>query len=302
MKSFLERFYEGVRKEIGDPHASARVTDEELLEDLHDTDALVFDDLLKATGQESLLGYSEATITFRNGVGFYQLPDNFRQLLQIERRQSGKILDILRSKTFYEDGTGVEILTSTRGFRLFPAPSITADQEWILCYLRSPGRLHYARAGSIASKGLSTGTPPASGGELILLDDYYNGTEIRIYQAGNNAAPQVNTVTDFKRTSSGRGTFSLRYEWDPMPTGEIWYETLPTVPRKYESIYMLDVAMKVLERRGKIERLGSLIARRRRLWGHCKQHVISNVSDRPPQRTRPLQAKDYVATGEIPAW
>jgi hypothetical protein len=296
-KAFLERFISSVREEVGDPQSSKRASPERMLEDLHSADRDIFDELLKSTGQESLLGYAEATVTFQNGVSFYPFPEGFRQLMELQRRVDNYVVDVLRSKQYYSQRRGVDVLSSTRGFRIFPAPSISADQDWTLCYLRSAGRHHYAKASHVGDKSLSTGEPVL--GSLVLIPDYYNGMEVRVFEATNNAAPQTNTVSDFT-VQNNVGTFHLQYEWSPTPEGEVWYETVPNVPSEYEEFYALELAFKILERRGKTERLASILARRKKKWGSCVQFVIANVSDRGPQRTFPLHSEDLVPSGEVP--
>ena len=125
-KAFLERFIRSVKKEVADPQTSGRLVTEDLLEDLHSADRDVFDELLRIVGQESLLGYAEKTVTFQNAIGFYTFPEGFRQFVQLERRVGGYAVDILRSKQFYSQRRGVDVLSSTRGFRIFPAPSLSA--------------------------------------------------------------------------------------------------------------------------------------------------------------------------------
>jgi len=296
-KAFLERFIRAVRKEVADPQSSGRLTTEDLLEDLHSADRDIFDELLRSIGQESLLGYAEATVTFQNAVSYYPFPEGFRQFVQLERRVDGYAVDIIRSKQYYSQRRGVDVLSSTRGFRMFPAPSLSSDQDWVLCYLRSAGIHHYAQTTSVGSKNLVSGTPVL--GDLVLIPDYYNGMEIRIFAADNKAVPQTNTVTSFT-VSEGKGTFHLQREWSPIPTGEVWYETVPNVPQEYEEIYSLELALKILERRGKVERLPSLVSRRKKKWSACKQFVIANVSDRAPSKTLPLRPEDLVPSGEVP--
>lgn len=307
MDSFLERYYRAVTRELGDTHTSSRYPPADRLSDLGDIDQALFDSLLNVAGQESLMGYAEATITLVDGQIFYHLPFGFRQFLQLEYRDSqNRVLDVVRTKQFYEGRYGVDILTADRGFRLFPPPNLTVNADWILCYLRSPPLLHYAEAESVSRDGktLVSGVPPTNGGEIHLIPDYYNGAELRIYRAGNLADPQVRVVTDFvvtrERLSKAQGVFHLREALSPIPTRNTWYEICPTVPLRYDKIYAMDAAIPELIRREKYEKATQLKKTRDTRWRACVKHFSSNTMDRAPARIHPLTEEDLVATGEIP--
>lgn len=303
MEPLIERYYTMVREESGDPHTSVRTSKANLLEEFHDTDQELFNALLGSTMQESMLGFAVATITLQDGVNFYRLPPGFRQFVEMGFRQTSGNTEysayVLRSGTIYDPQYTPEIVTGSKGFRLDPAPSLSSDQEWTLFYLRSPGRIHYAKTPSLKAKSLVAGQPPEGGGELVLVDNYYNGMELRIYQAGNNAAPQINWITDFKVSKEG-GTFFLRYDWETTPSGDVWYEIVPTVPLEYDQIYALDMAMKLMDRRSRPDRYANLELRRKRLWSAIKTYVTSNVCDRGPSRLAPLQPMDFMPSGEVP--
>lgn len=300
MQAFLERFYEGVDRNLGDPHASARYPKSAKLADLHSVDRQIYESLLKVTGQESLLGYAEATITLKDGVEFYKLPPGFRQFRQLEKRTTdGRVQFIIRSKPFYGSEYGVDIITASRGFRLSPPPRLDADQDWVLIYSRSTDLLHYAQTPSKpGSRTIFSGTPGTNAGELVLIDDYYNGMGLRVYSA-STGVPQEMEI-EFYRVLGDRGIFNFRHPFSPIPTGDVWYEIMPVLPYPYDSIYALDVALLALNRREKPIKANSLIRDRRREWASCKSYYLSNVTDRGPSRTLPLTRMDLAATGEIP--
>jgi hypothetical protein len=308
MDSFLERYYRAVTRELGDTHASSRYPKEDRLSDLGDIDQTLFDSLLNVSGQESLMGYSEASITLVDGQIFYPLPFGFRQFLQLEYRDDqNRVLDIIRTKQFYEGRYGVDILTADRGFRLFPPVDLRyADATWVLCYQRSPPLLHYAKAASVGRDGktLVSGVPPEDAGEIHLVPDYYNGVELRVYRAGNLADPLVRVVTDFvvtrERLSEPQGVFHLREALSPIPAKDVWYEICPTVPLQYDRIYAMDAAIPELIRREKYEKAAQLKKTRDTRWRACVKHFSSNTMDRAPARIHPLTEEDLVSTGEIP--
>lgn len=296
MKAFIERFYHDIDRNLGDPHSSVRFPKEDKLQALHDTDQEIFEELLKLVGMESWMGYSETEITIEDGVSFYQFPPGFRHFVQMEHRDAlGRIDGVIRSKSYYSHDYGVDVLTADRGFRLFPAPILSTGAIWHLIYLRSPGLLHYAKAKAISDKSLTAGEPGKDAGELVGIDDYYNGTELRIYSSGNSAHPQTREVLGYKN-----GVFILRHAWNPLPEGEVWYETVPTLPFKYDSLYAIDVALSVLPQREKGGKAIALLRPRKKKWSAARQYFAANVSDRAPTRLRPLTRKDQVATGEVP--
>jgi hypothetical protein len=287
MKPFLEDFYERVDLHLNDPQTSVRYSKEDRLRDLESTERVVWENLLKVTGQQSLLGRAEADYTLETDKRFYPLPGNFRQFIQFVRRDSGDpdtIMDHLRSIPMFDRGPGVEILSEQRGMRIQPMPDLNTSETWTLVYIKGPVKLHYAKAVSVADKALVMGDPPTDGGERINVDDYYNGSLIRVFSAGNNAAPQVNEVVDHQGVA---GSLQLKHSWNPLPTGDVWYEFRPAVPSQYDDIYSLMVAMEVAGRRGLYAKRGALDRRFREMWGACRSYFTSNVADRAPSRIMP---------------
>ena len=299
-KSFFERFFLDTDRRLGDPHSARKYTRTQKLRDLHEMDQTIFDDLLSVFGLESMMGYTEKEITITGGVSFYPLPINFRQFVQLEKRDSnGRVQDIIRSKSFYDSSRGVDILTADRGFRIFQPPSGSSDATWTLIYLRAPGFLHYAKASGVGDRSITSGKPGLSAGEVILVEDYYRGMEIRVFSAENGAAPQQREIIGFSLRSDKKGVFHVRHPWTPKPEGDVWYELCPTVPLKYDSIYSMDAAIATLPHRDRPLKSLSLVRERKRRWNACIQHFSSNVSDRGPTRMKPLTAMDLVPC-EVP--
>lgn len=306
--SFIETFYADIDKWLVEADASARYPRIQRLRDLHSLDAQLFEKLLHAAGPESLMGYAEALLAFESQKMFYPLPQGFRQLLSVERRRDpssttitsvplDRILNRLRSKTFYDEKSGVTILTGNRGIRVDPLP--TEASEWVLVYLRGVGQLHYAMASSVSDFSLTTGTPPDDAGRVILQNDYYTGMEIQVYDA-RVGAPQIREVTQFRVTEEDKGVFHIRHPWTPRPEGDIWYEVRPAAPPEYDEIYGLDAALRILTLRGLPEIANQLLKYRERTWQACRAYFESNVMDRGPSRLRPLKPEDRMPTGGAP--
>lgn len=298
MEAFLERYYAGIDRHLTDPNTTKRYTKAQKLDDLHDIDRGIFESLLNVTGQESLIGYAETVVTLQNGIVFYPLPEGFRQLIGFEQRTDRYVYRRLRSKQHYEERYGVEILTAGRGFRVDPPPLTSGDEDWVLIYQRAPGKLHYAKASDVGDKTITSGTPGTDAGELVLIDDYYNGMEVRIYSAARGA-PQQREIVSYKVLSDTQAVFHVRHPW-AITSGDVYYEICPTLPLDYDSIYAFDAAMLTLDQRGHPERSAALLRHRNNRWKKCLAYAASNVSDRGPARIRPLRLKDRMPTGEVP--
>lgn len=298
MESFIDRYFKDIDRNLNDPSSSTRYPKVDRLSDLHDISQDIFDDLSGSTMQESTLGYAEANIVIKNSVGFYLLPHGFRKFLGFEQRNSlGVATNVSGSKTHYSPSGGIQIITASRGFRINPPPQISGNETWVLQYLRAPGLLHFAKTESVTLQTVETGTPGTDAGELRLLPNYYNGMELHIYKAATGAG-QIREVESFT-VSGTKGIFHLRHEFDPLPTGTVWYEVIPTLPYGYDSIYAMDATLLQLDRREKFEKVRSLIKHRRKKMQAAREYVISNVVDRGPSRIRPLSQEDLMPTGRL---
>jgi hypothetical protein len=306
--SFIETYYKDITKWLVDIDSSKRYPEDQRLRDLHSLDAQIFEELLGVAGPESLMGYSEAILSIEAEKSMYPLPQGFRQLIAVERRREDsatttisiprdQVIERLRSKTFYDEGSGITILSGNRGIRIDPLP--LSDSEWVMVYLRGTGQMHYAKASDVSDHSLTTGTPPENGGTLVLQPNYYNGMEIRVYDA-RVGAPQTRTVVQFDVQSETRGIFHLRHSWSPKPEPPIWYEVRPSIPDEYDELYGLDAALRVLTLRNFSDIANQLLKFRDRAWQACRHYFASNTMERGPARLRPLTNEDRMPTGGPP--
>lgn len=249
-----------------------------------------------------MVGFAEATITLQNGVSFYKFPAGFRNFIQLEKRVlitsdtlTGTRTDqIIRSKNIYTPATSgrwAEVITASKGFRLYPAPVLASDEDWTLLFNRSPGMLHYAKATAVGNQSLTTGIPGADAGEVIKVPNYYNGLEINVYSEEGGSV-QSNWVHN-STVSNGHVTFQLKYPWNPKPRGEVWYEIMPTLPYPYDALYALDAALLVLDQRERPGKAISLTRHRNALWSQAQKYFQSNVSDRGPTRVTPGSKENH---------
>jgi len=298
MKPFLQRYYEGIRKHIGDPVHAGRITEESMYEELTSIDADIFEKMLMMTGQHSRVGWAETLVTVKDGVKFYPLPLGFRRFISFKRfDDEGREIQSLESQPEYSSQYGVEILSSERGFKLDPAPTLESDQEWTLEYLRGPGLTHYATASGYGEYSIVSGVPPESpfGGELVLVPDYYAGMVLRVYSA-DSGAPQVRVISG-SAVNSGQVTFVLRDRLNPL-SGVVSYEILPCLPDPLFKVHIFDGAIQFLGDRQRTQKMEDLIRLRSKAWDTARGHVMSNAMDRPSTRPRKIRPLDRMPTGE----
>ena len=98
MDSFLTRFYEDTRRWLGDPTQFKRLTKAQMIEDFYDAERDIWEQVLNATGIESLAGRAEATVNIVADQEFYPFPGNFRQFLRL-RRYSEKTVTVVAEFT-----------------------------------------------------------------------------------------------------------------------------------------------------------------------------------------------------------
>ncbi len=293
-RAFLERFYDAIDDHIGDPRTSRRITRQAKREQLAVVEVLIWEQLMKACGQESLIGRTETTVTLKNNIDRYALPGNFRQFITMERREtiSGRTRVTNRRGTlpYWSGGWGFEIISAQRGMILRPPPDLDADQDWTLVYLKGPIIGHYAKAKEVGDKTITMGTPGADAGEIVDKDDYYKGSIVRIYAAGKGAMQEGEVVSSDAKT----GTCHMQHAWSPKPDGDVYYEFAPELPIGYDDVYSLMVAIKNMPRRGQRQKMAMMIAQMKEQMRSCRQFFSSNVADRPPTRAAPHEMLDYV--------
>jgi len=146
--------------------------------------------------------------------------------------------------------------------------SITIDADW--CWLVA-------------------GTPGTDAGTLVKVGDYYNGSLLRVYDA-TVGAPQTMEILDYYHdpTLTTEWHFKLEHAFLPLPTGTALYEIRPALPQDYDRLYAVDVALKHLIGRVSLARRKALLTERRRMMRACRNYFTSNVSDRMPARTLPV--------------
>jgi len=295
-EAFLERFFVQVAEHLGDPRGSRRLTRDQMLRDLVSTEAIIWEDILRAIGQEATDGKAEATITLVADQRFYSLPGSFRQFLSFRKLNNGDpddILENLPSIPFSAPGPGVEVLSEQRGIEIRPMPDSATAGDWTLTYIKGPITLHYATAADVGSQSIKLGTPAEGCGERIDTDDYYNASLIRVVSADIGAG-QMREVADYNAETQA---CILKLPWSPKPTGTVVYEFRPAMPPMHDGVYALGVAMTQAINRAQGFRIGQLKKQYREAEQAGIRYFTSNVADRAPARLFPKrEALDpYVA-------
>ncbi len=147
MEAFLERFYDEVDDNLGDPHSQKRYTRAARYRDLCAIQTRLFERFLNLSGQESQIGRVELDIEIIDGQEFYELPEGFRQFQLLEKRTDGdpdQIEARLWTVPTYSSEPGVEIVTGQRGFRIQPIPDSIVAGTWTFIFNKAPVMLHYA--------------------------------------------------------------------------------------------------------------------------------------------------------------
>ena len=291
MQALLERFYEDVDANLDDPATSKRITKGKKLRLLHVAEKMIWERILMLSGQESIVGRAESTITVENDKEFYLLPGNFRQFLGFERRTDGdsaQVRAFLRSIPLFDIGPGVVVLSEQRGMMIKPKPVTDGDEDWTLIYQKGSVRLHHSKAARVTEKTLVATTPGANAGEMVLNAGYYNGSLLMVYDA-DTGQEQTREIVGWEPSSK---VFHLRHAWTTLPTGTILYEIRPTLPTYYDDLYAMDVAIRILGRRSRARGRQGLKQDRRDLWEACKSYFLSNVADRAPARLMPVDPNE----------
>jgi len=135
---------------------------------------------------------------------------------------------------------------------------------------------------------LVAGTPGTDGGSIITIEDYYNGSMLKVYDS-TAGYPQVMEILDYYEdpTTAGEFHFQLRHSWSPLPTGTVKYEIRPLLPDDLDRLYAVDVALMHLTGRTSYLRRQELSRDRKKLLLACRSWLNSNVADRIPTKTAP---------------
>lgn len=290
--SFLERFYDEVRRNLSDPSASKRYPKSERYLDLWTIQQRIHSRLLSGSGQDSDFARTELDITVSDTVDRYMLPPGFRQFIAFEKRVEGdkdRIEAWLPSLPTYGVGPGIRILGEGRGFEIVPTPNSAIAGTWTMVYRRGPVKVHAATAANIAVNGLAfdAAAPATDFGELVALANYYAGATVRIYSANAGGYPQTRVIAS--NTGGATVTFTLEKALSPVPAGTVKYEICPELPEELESIYAMDVALLGCARRRMLRAKAGLKQERHELWSAVRGYYGDAAADRPPERSTPPQ-------------
>lgn len=279
-RAFLERYFAEVNEHLNDPSFSVRTSIERKLRMLLTQESVIWERLLSAA-EESVIGKAEATITLKNEKRFYPLPGNFRKWIKFEQRLNGDpnhVSATLKTKHVHNTDSGVILLTAQRGIEIDPVPIFSSDQDWTLIYQKGPIIHHYGIASNITPMSLTSGE--VSAGTLQRIDNFYAGSMLKIFDA-ETGAPQTREVIS---SQGAAGSFQFRHPLDILPTGKIWYETVPALDEGLDSLYSYDVAMAIMATRKLTRQRQLLMSTRMELFTAAKDQFMNLTTDRGPER------------------
>jgi hypothetical protein len=292
MKTFMQEYLHWVPALLGDPPSQKRVTTETMLLDLYAEEMVIYEDLLKVTISEGVLGYTETVIRIQDGVEFYEWPGNFRQFISLERRvgttgsdfgDPNNILDRLNTVPPHSRDRGIKISSVERGFRLSPVPSISGDQYWVLCYQKCPIKLHWGQ-GRIVGDTLFQLDPsvPVGQGESIYAPRYYSGAMIRIHpdQANKITMQTVELTTQAQTTPLVH--YNTRSPIRPTSQAAVTYEILPFLPDGIWKLIAVSVALAFCSPRKDPQTHSMLRKERRKFFRAARSWYGSTTRDRAP--------------------
>lgn len=287
MESFVERYNDWLDDLLNDPGDRRRNPVAKRLRDLDAHQKSVYERILKTSQARAQIAYCEASITLRDGVTFYQWPGNFRRFLGFERRIDGNannIGDRMRTIAPWELTRGIVLMTPERGFRVAPAPVLTADESWTLMYQKGPIHPHWgtvaAAADTVGSNFIKipTSIPPEQG-RLVPWSQYYVGETIRILEANSGAGQAIQV--DSYNPADGRCT--LKHNFAPVPTGTIKYEFGSFLPEGYDKLVALSVALAYTPMRDRGEQRALLTKEWKEMYAACSHYFNNQTADRPHQ-------------------
>lgn len=281
--SFIEDHIEWVDEMLGDPSSTKRTTLLKRHRDLRTHHVSIFERLLGVSSSDSVIGYTEANITLKDGKEFYTWPGNFRQFIGLERRtvltDPRTRVAKLNSVPIWSRDQGIVILGAERGFKMNSPLRLSGDQVWTLMYNKRPIVLHYGTV-KIAGSNFVEVNPveDEKQGDLVERADYYNGELIHLISGA--AVPESNEVVSFQPSEL---RFTFRHDFATAPAKDDRYEFRSFVPRDYDKVIALSVALYGTSIRVDPERRQPLKEEFRELFHAAKNYFRSVTTDRPPK-------------------
>jgi hypothetical protein len=306
MKTFIEDYLEWVPELVGDPAGGKRFSTSSLMRDLYSESCVIYEDLLRVSSAESVLGYTESVIKIENDKEFYSLPGNFRQFVRLERRVGASasdcgdpddILDRLGTVPVLSRDRGIVISDVERGFRITPVPTIDDEQWWTLCYQRGPARLHWG-TGEVLSANFFR--MPASvleqQGEIISTINYYSGTMLHILEDPTQGVrEQFAEITSGGPVANGTLEYATRSSLNK-GRGTAKYEIRPFLPPGLDKLIAVCVALARCAPRANVEVHSLLVRERKKYFNAARQWFRTTTQDRPPTLpSRGLKTVDPMA-------
>lgn len=290
MDAFLEDFLEEVLEELGDPATSRRADPKVFLRRLWSEMTAIYEELLKASAQQSQFGYTETDITLVKDQDSYPLPGGFRIFEGLEKRVDGdrtQITDRLYTKDISSGDRGVRILSPDRGMRIWPPPTASDAGTWTLRYRSRPIKLHWGIAQSVVNavaRGREWGLLefqaeiPVEQGIKVRRNAYPVGQLVHILDASNRSA--VGQIREIEQYSASNDTAFMTTAWSPVPSGPVKYEILPFAPEDYRRVFSVSVALAMTSSRTDVDKHRLLVRERKKLLKALRNYYRTTTRDR----------------------
>jgi hypothetical protein len=237
----LTRLIELIRQYTDEPAAKAKYKDDDCLAHAEAAFQSILMELNGASDNPLLVRH---TITVQTGISSYLLPPSVEQIRQVGiRNEEGvlqAVIDPRPSGSFYGPGFRLE----GRVLRFDSPPRLSADLDLELLYVPNGDfRLHYGTveggtAAVIDKDGLPFSESPTCG-VLDTRDNAYVGAVLRIIESNQNLV-QERTIIAYDHLTR-RATVDPPF--DPVPTGPVRYEVVPSYYRLIETVVAIHVAL-----------------------------------------------------------
>lgn len=285
MDAFLEDYLEEVLEELGDPSTTRKASAKIFLRRLWPEMTAIYEELLKASAQQSQFGYTETDIILVEGQDAYPLPGGFRIFEGLEKRVDGdrkQISDRLYTKDIADAGRGVRIISPDRGMRIWPSPTSSQAGTWTLRYRSRSIKLHFGTAKSVSQTQLllqfQQDPLPISQGVKVRRDAYYAGQLLQIIEADNQNS--VGQIREIRSYSAADDSVRFTTPWSVVPQGSVKYEIMPFAPEDYRRVFAVSVALAMTSSRTDPDKHRLLIRERKKHMKALRNYYRTTTRDR----------------------
>ena len=283
MNAFLEDFLEEILEELGDASTTRKSTPKMLFRRLWPEITAIYEELLKASAQQSQFGYTETDIVLVEGQDAYPLPGGFRIFEGLEKRTDGdrkQVTDRLHTKDISIGDRGVRIISPDRGMRIWPPTTASDAGTWTLRYRCRSIKLHWGIAKEVGENSLTLqdDTLPEHQGVKVRRDAYPVGQLVQILGSDNKSA--AGQIREVKSYSAESDKMIMTTSWSPVPTGSVKYEIMPFAPEDYRRVFAVSVALAMTSSRTDPDKHRLMVRERKKHLKALRNYYRTTTRDR----------------------